>query len=640
MQSLIVFALSFAVVMTIGAFLHVPAAGGRARWRPLAAAVAFLLLCAGLLFRFGLRHPLPSSREDGASGAVSFPPPPPRERPFLSASRQVFVWIPPGSFTMGSEATEPGRNANEGPRRTVRFRRGFWMASHETTTGQVQDVLGETPEGIHDPREAASELSWNDALAYCHALTRRDRAAERIPATWAYSLPTEDQWEYACRAGVDGPFNTGATLGREDAVLRLEGRFRYRRRPEGVTGRRANAWGLHDMHGNVAEWCLDGPSEYGERKDGDEGGRVHGRDGFRAVRGGSWADRPADCRSAARAWRAPDEPNRRTGFRPVLGPSPPMGLPPPGPLADLDWSWSFLVLLPGLVWGVRLALRGRRRHLNRIFARFAHLYKGEWEPASTTTYPRLRFPYRGLTVEIDYFRPDEQEGSMQTVLTADLRDVFASPPPRLEVSPRFFTKFRPVRFRGLSPWEGASKESPLATLNVLSDDHGATGRLLCGGLEGILVELGRLATLSPCTVSLHPGRLEIKKLHALTTMGQLRSFTALALRFVDLLVAHFGLALPTEDFEICDDGAGDEAIPICGVCGEEIAGPRHVCLRCESPHHPECWTYNGLCSTFACGCESYREDVRTGTPPPRAAPPRDDAARRADEDRPGSPSAP
>lgn len=609
MQSLLIFTVSFLGVMAVGYFLFpARASTGTSRWRRSMRNVFFLAIAACVLW--GLTRPIwPPTVESGRP----FPPPPETDRPFLSGSGQVFVWIPPGSFTLGSPDGEAGRSRDEGPQRRIVFDHGFWMAVSETTLGQFQSVSGQAPREGSKQEEPVSALSWFDALDFCMRLSLKDRKAERIPTDWVYCLPTEAQWEYACRAGSTGPFAFGEGLDASEGIFRKPSAPR-KLRPATVARRRSNDWGLFDMHGNVAEWCLDAKHDYSTRRQDASGESIHGEGPLKVVRGGHWRSRERSCRSAARAFQGAALSDRRTGFRCVLGPRLPHGFPRLGLLETFDLRWTLLFLLP-LIWGIRWSFRGRAAHLNRTFARFAHLYKGQWEAAEATTYPKASFPYRGLVLELDYFATAAEEGKLYTVLTVDLRDAFTRVPPRLEVAPRFVTRVRPIRFRGLDPWQGAEADSPLRTLNVLSDGQSETTELFRSGLEAIIVDLSRVVTLDPTYVSLHPGRLEIKKLHTLTTLGQLRAFTALTLRLLDLLIARYGQALAADEFQICEGGESQTRIPVCGICGEDVSGTRFVCSSCESPHHPECWEYNGLCSTFACGCESYREELRTGEAP-------------------------
>ena len=176
-------------------------------------------------------------------------------------------WCPPGRFTMGSPPTEPDRRADEA-QVEVTLTRGFWMAAFETTQGQWQRIAGAFPD--KPPTEAfgigeAFPLYWvnyAEAEGFCRALTERARRASAIPANAEFRLPTEAQWEYACRAGTTTATAFGDRVRRGDANFKIDPRLDGdgppspgRATPAGAF--RANAWGLHDMYGNVFEWCRD-----------------------------------------------------------------------------------------------------------------------------------------------------------------------------------------------------------------------------------------------------------------------------------------------------------------------------------------------------------------------------------------------
>jgi formylglycine-generating enzyme required for sulfatase activity len=241
-------------------------------------------------------------------------------------------WCPPGRFTMGSPATEPGRRSDEA-QVEVTISRGFWMAAIETTQGQWQRMVGAWPD---KPPSAATGMgddvpvywvTYAHAEAFCRALTARARRAGTLPEGWEARLPTEAQWEYACRAGTATAFASGGTLTRADANF-YDGTPRTREQgwppgsPSPAAGRRANAWGLHDLHGNVFEWCRDW---YHAQLPGgvDPDVQVRGepnRDGSysRVRRGGAWMDTPAFCRSALRLRYEPERSSDHIGFRAAL----------------------------------------------------------------------------------------------------------------------------------------------------------------------------------------------------------------------------------------------------------------------------------------------------------------------------------
>jgi formylglycine-generating enzyme required for sulfatase activity len=123
---------------------------------------------------------------------------------------QRFVWLPAGTFTMGSPSSEQDRYSDEGPQTLVTLTRGFWMGRYEVTQGEYLAVMGSNPSWFTgDTNRPVEQVSWNDATNYCAKLTQRERAAGRLLAGWEYRLPTEAQWEYAARAGNTNRFSYG-----------------------------------------------------------------------------------------------------------------------------------------------------------------------------------------------------------------------------------------------------------------------------------------------------------------------------------------------------------------------------------------------------------------------------------------------
>ncbi len=182
------------------------------------------------------------------------------------------VFIPPGRFRMGSPTNEVDRYSEEGPQTDVIISRGFWMGKCEVTQGEYQELMGENPSYYNGPSEPwedwhpdygvvptrpVEQVDWEDAIAYCAAQTQRERAAGRIPPNSAYRLPTEAEWEYACRAGTSTRFHYGEDPGYEN--LDNYGWFypNNGNQTHPVGQKLPNPWGLHDMNGNVWEWCQD-----------------------------------------------------------------------------------------------------------------------------------------------------------------------------------------------------------------------------------------------------------------------------------------------------------------------------------------------------------------------------------------------
>lgn len=237
------------------------------------------------------------------------------------------VPIAPGSFEMGSSApsTLPylGSILTK-PVHTVTITYPFWMGQYEVTQAEYVSLMGENPSAYLGSNQPVEMVSWQDAMAYCVALTELEAKSGNLPAGYEYRLPTEAEWEYACRAGTTTEFNVGADLLCSDA--RFAGTYHphpsftvcgISNGPTDVGSFEANAWGLHDMHGNVEEWCLDSFESYtfGPLTDPF----VTGGDS-RVVRGGGWANLSVSCTSANRYSSLMWFESPALGFRAVLAP--------------------------------------------------------------------------------------------------------------------------------------------------------------------------------------------------------------------------------------------------------------------------------------------------------------------------------
>jgi formylglycine-generating enzyme required for sulfatase activity len=235
----------------------------------------------------------------------------------------TFALIPSGKFTMGSNEAEPGRREHEGPEHEVTITQPFYLGILPVTQGQYDRVTGRHPAHFSKhhgggPDYPVETVSWHDAEAFCQKLSLL--ADEEIHGR-AYRLPTEAEWEYACRAGTVTPFSCGEKLTPKDAHYASAGAFAK----TGGTGKTspagslpANPWGLHDMHGNVQEWVQDWYDEYyyfDSPKDDPQG---PAKGNLKVTRGGCWVMFANDCRSAARRPHAPDSPSNAIGFRVVL----------------------------------------------------------------------------------------------------------------------------------------------------------------------------------------------------------------------------------------------------------------------------------------------------------------------------------
>ena len=225
----------------------------------------------------------------------------------------VLIEIPAGKFTMGSPAGEKQRGKNE-EQVAVTLTKPFWLGTTEVTQGQWQKVMGTAPwEGKPfvkaDKDCPTSCVDWNDATAFCQRLTDTEHTNGKLPAGESYRLPTEAEWEYACRAGTQ----TAWSFGDDESLFGnygwFEGNvFSY---PHAVGLKKPNPWGLFDMHGSVFEWCSDWYDRKlsgGTDPVGPEGGSRH------VLRGGGWWRNTGYCRSARRS-SVPSYRHNDLGFR-------------------------------------------------------------------------------------------------------------------------------------------------------------------------------------------------------------------------------------------------------------------------------------------------------------------------------------
>jgi formylglycine-generating enzyme required for sulfatase activity len=229
------------------------------------------------------------------------------------------VHIPGGSFEMGSPVNERGRYDIEGPVRTVDLD-GFWIGKYPITRSQYQAIMGTKPSSKDHPDSPVASVSWFDAMEFCRKLSEKTGQTFR--------LPSEAQWEYACRAGTRTRFFFGddETMLKDYALYKANYRISKYAEEENIHAidqktwytvdqRKPNAWGLHDMIGNVFEWCLD---RYGRYKPSPERNPVStGSGALRVRRGGAWSSHAAICRSAYRGFDPPETKISDIGFRVV-----------------------------------------------------------------------------------------------------------------------------------------------------------------------------------------------------------------------------------------------------------------------------------------------------------------------------------
>jgi formylglycine-generating enzyme required for sulfatase activity len=284
------------------------------------------------------------------------------------------VWISPGTFTMGSPDSEPLRKPDEGPQTQVTISKGFWLGKTMVTIGQWKSVIGVGVRGqldrmLHDEtlynfggkkqtrrdfmgfslakdpgQYLANEddnlpvyfVSWTDAMEFCEKLNQQERARGSLPEGYEFNLPTEAQWEYACRAGTTTATYAGPLVvqGRDAPVLDRIAWYAANS-PNGYTGKgfnvsgrtggphpvaqlEPNPWGLSDMMGNLWQWCRDWYGPYPGGNVTDPTGPATGE--FRVNRGGSFGSNARDQRSANRAKNPPAEASAYRGFRLALCP--------------------------------------------------------------------------------------------------------------------------------------------------------------------------------------------------------------------------------------------------------------------------------------------------------------------------------
>jgi formylglycine-generating enzyme required for sulfatase activity len=221
--------------------------------------------------------------------------------------KMKFCWCPAGSFKMGSPPNEPERGKDE-DQVEVTLTRGFWLGKYAVTQAEYKEVMSNNPShysrsGDRYPEE---NVYWKEATEFCTRLTDREHQAGRLPSDWEYRLPTEAQREYACRAGTATATAFGDQLG---------GNFTGRTEVDSPKYR-SNAWGLHEMQGNILEWCRDW---YVSKLPGGLDPEVTEVGKYRVTRGGSWNFshylRSTNYRSASRGYSQPDNPSYCLGFR-------------------------------------------------------------------------------------------------------------------------------------------------------------------------------------------------------------------------------------------------------------------------------------------------------------------------------------
>ena len=227
------------------------------------------------------------------------------------------IWIHSGTFKIGSPFTEKERGSDEDPHTKVMISRGFWMSKYEVTQEKYELFTGTNPSHFNGNSNSPVEMvNWHEAVAYCVEFTRQAREEERLPKGYEYRLPTEAEWEYACRAGTTTRFSYG-----NDPDYSQLGEYAWysnnsSKTTHPVGQKKPNGWGLYDMHGNVWEWCLDWHGDYPGGSTADPQGPTVGTSCVR--RGGRWGSPARYCRSATRDYSQPNFRHSGVGFRIVL----------------------------------------------------------------------------------------------------------------------------------------------------------------------------------------------------------------------------------------------------------------------------------------------------------------------------------
>jgi len=213
------------------------------------------------------------------------------------------AYIPAGSFLMGSPYDEAGRQEDEFQHK-VTISRPFRISVTEITQAQWQIVIGINRSQFKGDSLPVEKMSWKEAVLFCQMLSEKEGRT--------YRLPTEAEWEYACRAGSMEAF---AGSGDIEQVAWYANNSKNKTQP--VATKKPNAWKLYDMHGNVSEWCLDYYApDYPEHEVSDPRGPAEGK--YHIIRGGAWDSFPPGCRSAARSSAPVSYQFKQTGFRIVL----------------------------------------------------------------------------------------------------------------------------------------------------------------------------------------------------------------------------------------------------------------------------------------------------------------------------------
>jgi len=217
-----------------------------------------------------------------------------------------FILIPAGEFDMGSAPSEEARANDEGPVRRVRISKPFYIGRYEVTQAQWKAMMGQVSNSLKEIDLPVEGIPWSKTVDFCRRLSERELETFR--------LPTEAEWEYACRAGNMTAYSFGDAPSSLGQYAWFNSNSNHETHPVGQ--KKPNAFGLYDMHGNVWEWCSDWYDEYYADSTVDPAGPSEGAS--RILRGGSWFCTPGPCRSANRGWNTPETRDDDVGFRIVL----------------------------------------------------------------------------------------------------------------------------------------------------------------------------------------------------------------------------------------------------------------------------------------------------------------------------------
>jgi formylglycine-generating enzyme required for sulfatase activity len=230
---------------------------------------------------------------------------------FTNSIGMKFVWVPPGAFLMGSPKEEVQRHAKE-IQHKVTLTKGFYMGVYTVTQEEWQALMGDNPSHFKGEKNLPVEqVSWEDCQKFIKKLREKDKKA--------YRLPTEGEWEYACRAGTTTPFYFGETITTDQT--NHNGNLTYGRTKQGLDRQKttpvgsfpSNTFGLYDMHGNLWQWCQDWLGDYALEDAVDPQGPAKGQ--YRVIRGGSWINGPTLSRTAYRNGEEPARRSNLVGFR-------------------------------------------------------------------------------------------------------------------------------------------------------------------------------------------------------------------------------------------------------------------------------------------------------------------------------------